>query len=215
MVISTFCVVASLAGTTASISLVSGFPLTLVALLDTLGSMMLSEFWIGVLVSSTFVVVFVGAVSVELIFTNEGVTSVEGGGFGVVFVMAVGGFVGDFVEIGFLVVVSLVRGFDVVLLGFSEGLEVVGLAIFVGFGVDAGLVGLGLRVGLELGLDEGLAMSNTGLSVGLVVGSFVGGFAVGFVFSVVDLSVVVDKMLTGKVVLSLTILSTLWNVVSL
>lgn len=101
------------------------------------------------------------------------------------------------------------------MVGFAEGLGVAGLVIFVGFEVDSGLVGLGLRVGLELGLDEGLVMLKTGLCVGLVVGSFVDCLGVVFVFSVVDLRVEEDTKLTGSVVPSLTMLSTLWKVVNL
>lgn len=107
VVISTFCVVASLSGTTASISFVSRFPLTLVVSLETLGAITLSKFEAVVLVCSRFIVVFVVVASVEGIFTNIG----EEEGFGVVFVIGVGCFVGDFVEIGFLVVVSLEKGF--------------------------------------------------------------------------------------------------------
>lgn len=205
VVISTFCVLASLSGTTASISFVSGFPPTLVVLVDTLGGITLSKFEAGVVVCSRSVVVFVVVASVEGIFTNVG----EEEGFGVVFVVGLDGFVGDFVEIGFLVVVSFEKGFGVVLLGFTEGLDVVGLVTFVGFGVDNGLVGLGLGVGLELGLDDGFVMLKTGLSVGLVVGSFVEGLGVALVFSVVDLRVVEDTKVIGEVVSSLTMLSTL------
>lgn len=199
-------------GATASISLVSGLPLTLPSKEEEPLCNGITFSTLATVVSVTFatvdkvaavVVAFLGSCVVVAI-----ILMVELGGFRVVNLV---GFGGSLVGVaGLLVVEGLALGFVVFLLGLSVGFIEEGLEIFVGLNVDTGrFVG-----SLEPGRDVVLVTLVNGLNVGLVVDGFAtstGFDGVGFGL----LPVTILVALLAIVLVSLIVVSMDWNVVSL